>query len=80
MKKKILLLFSMLAIVASVFIIKTSINRGNDVFNANLEALSQSESIIVLEPCIEYKDRICVWVYELNGELIYDPWEDLIRP
>ena len=43
MKKKILLLFSMLAIVASVFIIKTSINRGDDVFNANLEALSATE-------------------------------------
>ena len=46
MKKKILLLFSMLAIVASVFIIKTSINRGDDVFNANLEALTQNESSV----------------------------------
>lgn len=44
MKKLFLFIAGVIIILASVHVLKLCINRGGDVFNANLEALTDNES------------------------------------
>lgn len=47
-------------------------------FERNVQALTDTE-VIVLEPCIECPERLCVFKYKLNGEIVIDPVEDFIK-